>query len=323
MHQQSCHISLALMDLITSSQLLWDVASRLGLPRDILLWVGPSSIWTLQLRGTHSVLSRLLTLLCGPGTTLQRHCKQGSRLGHPVFRVSFGWQGRIGRNNRVKAPWGLLTLPGILHYDDVIMGAMASRITSLTIVYSTVYSVADQSKHQRSASLAFAWGIHRGQVNSPHKWPVTRKMFLFDDVIMIDSMFDETLDLLIFLLAATVLPGFTATPLFFYCIVDNRIPPPGLFSPHVFLNQPLHIFNCLQQTGLKLSPDFFCHTVASRAWGYLCDDSILLLWLSIWLPNAPGGGWISFEGWEGCQHRSHRPADGVALRSHRQVYPWQ
>ena len=70
------------------------------------------------------------------------------------------------------------------HYDDVIMGAIASQITSLTIVYSAVYSGADQSKHQSSASLAFVWGIHRGPVNSPHKWPVTRKMFPFDDVIM-------------------------------------------------------------------------------------------------------------------------------------------
>ena len=72
----------------------------------------------------------------------------------------------------------------VYHYDDVMMGAMASQITSLTIVYSTVYSGADQSKHQSSASLAFVWGIHRGPVNSPHKWPVTRKMFPFDDVIM-------------------------------------------------------------------------------------------------------------------------------------------
>ena len=72
-----------------------------------------------------------------------------------------------------------------LHYDDVIMGTIASQITSLTIVYSTVYSGANQSKHQSSASLAFVWGIHRGPVNSPHKWPVTRKMFPFDDVIMI------------------------------------------------------------------------------------------------------------------------------------------
>ena len=70
------------------------------------------------------------------------------------------------------------------HYDDVIMGEIASQITSLTIVYSAVYSGSDQSKHQSSASLAFVWGIHRGPVNSPHKWPVTRKMFPFDDVTM-------------------------------------------------------------------------------------------------------------------------------------------
>ena len=69
--------------------------------------------------------------------------------------------------------------------SHVIMGAIASQITSLTIVYSIVYSDADQRKHQSSASLAFVRGIHRGPVNSPHKWPVTRKMFPFDDVIML------------------------------------------------------------------------------------------------------------------------------------------
>ena len=71
------------------------------------------------------------------------------------------------------------------HYNDVIMGAVASQITSLTIVYSTVYSGSDQRKHQSSASLAFVRGIHQWPVNSPHKWPVTRKMFPFDDVIML------------------------------------------------------------------------------------------------------------------------------------------
>ena len=75
---------------------------------------------------------------------------------------------------------------GILsrHYNDAIMGAIVSQITSLTIVYSTVYSGADQRKHQSSASLTFARGIHRGPVNSPLKGPVTRKMVPFDDVIM-------------------------------------------------------------------------------------------------------------------------------------------
>ena len=70
------------------------------------------------------------------------------------------------------------------HYNDVIMGTMVSQITSITIVYSAVYSDADQRKHQSSESLAFVLGIHREPVNSTHKWPVTRKMFPFDDVIM-------------------------------------------------------------------------------------------------------------------------------------------
>ena len=70
------------------------------------------------------------------------------------------------------------------HYNVVIMSAMASQITSLTIVYSTVYSGANQRKHQSSASLAFVRGTHRWPINSPHKWPVTRKMFPFDDGMM-------------------------------------------------------------------------------------------------------------------------------------------
>ena len=61
-----------------------------------------------------------------------------------------------------------------LHYSDVIMGAMASLIISVTSVYSTAHSGADQRKHQSSASLDF---VHRRPVNSPHKWPVTRKCF--------------------------------------------------------------------------------------------------------------------------------------------------
>ena len=59
------------------------------------------------------------------------------------------------------------------HYNDVIM---ASQITSAPIVCTTVCSGGDQRKHQSSASLAFVRGIHR--------WPVSRKMFPFVDVIM-------------------------------------------------------------------------------------------------------------------------------------------
>ena len=72
----------------------------------------------------------------------------------------------------------------LIHYDDVIICAMASQITGLTIVSSSVSSDADRRKHQSSASLAFVRRIHRWPVNSPHKGPVTQKMFPFDDVIM-------------------------------------------------------------------------------------------------------------------------------------------
>ena len=87
-----------------------------------------------------------------------------------------------------------LSLPP--YYCDVIMGALASQITSLTIVYPTVYSGTDDRKRQSSASMAFMRGIHRWTVNSPHKGPVTRKMFPFDDVIMykIFSIYHETQD---------------------------------------------------------------------------------------------------------------------------------
>ena len=66
------------------------------------------------------------------------------------------------------------------------MGTVVSQITSLTIVkVSTVYSDADQRKHQSTASLAFVRGVHRGPANSLHKCPVTRKMCSFDDIVMI------------------------------------------------------------------------------------------------------------------------------------------
>ena len=49
----------------------------------------------------------------------------------------------------------------IYHYTDVMITTVASQITSLTAVYSIVYSGADQRKHQSSAWLAFVRGIHR------------------------------------------------------------------------------------------------------------------------------------------------------------------
>ena len=71
------------------------------------------------------------------------------------------------------------------------MDAIGSQITSFASVYSAVSLGADQTKHQSSTSLAFVWGIHRRPVNSPHKGPVTRKMFAFDDVIMFCNFSDD------------------------------------------------------------------------------------------------------------------------------------
>ena len=77
--------------------------------------------------------------------------------------------------------WPLLNS---IHYNDVIMSAMTHQITGVCIACSNICSGADQRKHRISASLAFVRGIHRWPVDSPHKGPVTGKMFPFDDVIM-------------------------------------------------------------------------------------------------------------------------------------------
>ena len=75
--------------------------------------------------------------------------------------------------------WSSLT-----RYSDVIMSMMASQIISVSIVFATICSGADQRKHQSSVSLAFVKGIQRSSVDSPQKGPVTWKIFPFDDVIM-------------------------------------------------------------------------------------------------------------------------------------------
>ena len=79
---------------------------------------------------------------------------------------------------------GPVSIQSLDHYGDVMMTAMASQITGVLIVCWTVCSGADHRKHQSSASLAVVRGIHRWLVDSPHKGPVTRKMFPFNDVIV-------------------------------------------------------------------------------------------------------------------------------------------
>ena len=69
------------------------------------------------------------------------------------------------------------------NYSDIIMSMMASQITGISIVCSTVCTGADQGKHQSFASLAFIRWIHGWLVDSPHKGPVTWKVFPFNDGI--------------------------------------------------------------------------------------------------------------------------------------------
>ena len=71
-----------------------------------------------------------------------------------------------------------------IHYRGVIMSTMRAQITSLMLVYSTVYPGAGQRKHQSPALLAFVRGIHRWPGNFSCKGPVKRKIFQFDDVII-------------------------------------------------------------------------------------------------------------------------------------------
>ena len=82
----------------------------------------------------------------------------------------------------------LLMSSAFKHYNDVIMGAMSSQTPASWLFAQSFFLGADQRKHQSSASLAFVRGIHRCPVNSPHKGPVTRKMFPFDDVIMCHTL---------------------------------------------------------------------------------------------------------------------------------------
>ena len=115
---------------------------------------------------------------------------EGMRLYVKILKLLWYWRSLVYFQwdwqllNPYSGPWE----PSKMYYNDVTMGANASQITSLTIAYSTVYSSALQRKHQRSASLAFVLGIHRWPANSPHKGPVTRKMFPSDDSIMIGDL---------------------------------------------------------------------------------------------------------------------------------------
>ena len=100
------------------------------------------------------------------------------------FKNVKNWMKWSDQNGRGDFARSYTTHQLLNHYSDVIMSKMASQITGITIVYLTICLGADQRKHKNSVSLAFVKGIHQWTVNSQHKWPVMRKMFPFDEIIM-------------------------------------------------------------------------------------------------------------------------------------------
>ena len=105
------------------------------------------------------------------------------------FRLFHLMRSNIGKLVLPQATTALISLRNS-HYNDVIMTTITSQITSLTVVYSIVYSDADQRKHQSSASLAFVWGIHRDRWIPRTKGKLSGKCF-HDDVIMVTSRHNE------------------------------------------------------------------------------------------------------------------------------------
>ena len=102
--------------------------------------------------------------------------------GDIVLSVPHLWSHcQIRKALQVRIPIEYLNEYVVEHYSDVIMSAIASQITGVRIAHLTICSGADQGKHQSYSSLAFVRIIHRWPMNSPHKGPVTRKMFPFDD----------------------------------------------------------------------------------------------------------------------------------------------
>ena len=73
----------------------------------------------------------------------------------------------------------------MVNYNGVIMSIWRLKSPALPLFTQPFIQGKDQGKHQSSASLAFLRGIHRSPMNSPHKGPVTQKMFPFDDIIMV------------------------------------------------------------------------------------------------------------------------------------------
>ena len=86
----------------------------------------------------------------------------------PFHQIKIGQEWRVERRKIPRLP-GSLDHYSAPHYSDVIMSPMASQITGVLVVYSTVCSGTDQRKPQSTASLVCVRGIHRWLPRS-HRW---------------------------------------------------------------------------------------------------------------------------------------------------------
>ena len=106
-----------------------------------------------------------------------------------AVNCSFKWK----RFHFLESSWNLCRIKVMdmwiwCHYSDVTMGAIASQITGLTIVYSTVYSGADQRKHQSSASLALS-----GEFTGVRWIPRTKGQYRGKSFHLMTSSWPETM----------------------------------------------------------------------------------------------------------------------------------
>ena len=96
----------------------------------------------------------------------------------------------LGNKDYLSQCWSKSMSPYVTspqRYSDVLMGVMALQITGVSISGSTICLGSDQRKHQSSIPLAFVRVIHQWPMDYPHKGPVRRKKFPFDDIIMINN----------------------------------------------------------------------------------------------------------------------------------------
>ena len=194
------------------------------------------------------------------------------------------------------------------------MGAMASQITSLTIVYSTVYSGAHQRKHQSSASLAFVWGIRRGPVNFLHKWPVTQKMFPFDDVIMRRSHYRSHLEIMYPWISSTNTRSSNKLHLLDLKKEDNDRPPKWPQKQHIpFWHVFFNMLNRLKQLCTIQNP-LIWHTILAVCviiYRKACNPSLLISCRKMHFVTPPIRSRFSHGLWI-CNHRwCHLRTNGI------------